>query len=95
MLREFPAFNFLQGFFSNNLNPTKLRPDLVIIFHSSEHYSFLKELYLIGIPIIATIEKFITISYVEYPIFLNAFCYYAYFFILKLYGKLILLCENN
>lgn len=95
ILREFPSFNIMQGFFSNNLNPLKLLPDIVIIFNSSEHYSFLKELSLIGIPIIATIEKFIVTSYIEYPIFLNTFCYYTYFFILKLYAKLILLCENN
>lgn len=95
ILREFPSFNIMQGFFSNNLNSTKLLPDIAIIFNSSEHYSFLKELYLIGVPIIATLEKFITLSYIEYPIYLNAFCYYIFFFILKLYSKLIFLCESN
>ena len=95
LLREFSSLDIIQGFFSNNLNVTKLLPDIVIMFDSSEYSSFLKELHSLGIPIIATLEKLITINHIEYPIFLNAFSYYIYFFILKLYGRLIFLCKNN
>jgi len=91
ILREFKFSNITKGFFSNNLNSIKLLPDIVLTFDCSEYHSFLKELYSLNIPIVGSIEKWAVTNYIEYPLFLNSFSYYTYFFILNLYSKLVLL----
>ena len=85
VIRENNLLEVSKGIFSNHLNNQySTFPDIVLIFDFNNNYSYIKELKILGIPIVGVIEKSSIVSLIEYPIILNIFSYFTNFFLLSL-----------
>jgi hypothetical protein len=96
LLRKSSILEIKKGIFSNHIYAKykTVLPNIAVIFNINKHYSFIKELKALGVPIIGILEKSDIFLFIEYPIFLNSFSYFLNYYILALYSQICLISKN-